>query len=192
MIMNKTIGKIFSNLVPNADEIMNNARGLHRRNIKSSAANVNNLDVALKSGVYGKGFSPGSIEASSKLEAFRKSASISESYDKNFDRIKSYVGDNRKSAINHYKNNRDLINQTNTMFDEVTPKSVITEKFNNLKGGVRDYYSGDSVSKEARMARIGATSGAVAGIGIGSRFLSGGNATTNSKGERDIVGIPFI
>lgn len=34
--------------------------------------------------------------------------------------------------------------------------------------------------------------GLYAGVTVGGRLLSGGTLTTNSRGERDIVGIPFI
>ena len=41
-------------------------------------------------------------------------------------------------------------------------------------------------------ARLKATAGVVGGVAVGTRLLSGGNLTTNARGERDIVGIPFI
>lgn len=34
--------------------------------------------------------------------------------------------------------------------------------------------------------------GAYAGAAVGARVLSGGSLTTNNRGERDIVGVPFI
>ena len=50
-------------------------------------------------------------------------------------------------------------------------------------------YFGDEVYGKARRqtAIVGA-----AGIGIGGRYLSGGNLTTNAQGERNIAGVPFI
>lgn len=40
--------------------------------------------------------------------------------------------------------------------------------------------------------RIKTAIGAYAGAAVGARVLSGGNLTTNSRGEHDIVGIPFV
>lgn len=40
--------------------------------------------------------------------------------------------------------------------------------------------------------RIKTAIGAYAGVAVGTRVLSGGNLTTNSRGEHDIAGIPFI
>lgn len=50
-------------------------------------------------------------------------------------------------------------------------------------------YFGD---KTYGSTRIKTTLGAGAGLAVGTRYLSGGNITTNSMGERDIAGIPFI
>lgn len=43
-----------------------------------------------------------------------------------------------------------------------------------------------------RLPRIGTAVGAYAGLSVGSRYLSGGTLTTNSSGNDDIAGIPFI
>jgi hypothetical protein len=40
--------------------------------------------------------------------------------------------------------------------------------------------------------RIKTTLGAGAAAAVGIRYLSGGNLTTNARGEHDIAGIPFI
>lgn len=56
--------------------------------------------------------------------------------------------------------------------------------FNTARG-----YFGDEEFGKARrnVALVGG-----AGVAVGARVLSGGNLTTNSLGEKDIAGIPFI
>lgn len=50
-------------------------------------------------------------------------------------------------------------------------------------------YFGDSTYGSTRIkTAVGAGAAAV----IGTRYLSGGNLTSNAQGERDIVGIPFV
>lgn len=53
----------------------------------------------------------------------------------------------------------------------------------------------EKAQKDARNSAIARTSGAVALGGaamVGTRYLSGGNLSTNNSGQRDIVGIPFV
>lgn len=57
--------------------------------------------------------------------------------------------------------------------------------YHNLAKG----YFGDEINGGKR---VGTVLGAGAATAVGGRYLSGGNATTNNTGERDIVGIPFI
>lgn len=55
----------------------------------------------------------------------------------------------------------------------------------------KDYFW-DSATKQERIARIGtATAGVYAGANA-VRYATGGTVTYNSKGERDIAGIPFV
>ena len=46
--------------------------------------------------------------------------------------------------------------------------------------------------RNARIARYSAGAIGSTGLMLAPRFISGGNVTTNNKGERDIAGIPFI
>lgn len=62
--------------------------------------------------------------------------------------------------------------------------------FDYNRGFLKDYYT--NATPAQKKARIGATVGAYAGGALGIRALSGGTLTRNSKGERDIAGIPFI
>ena len=55
---------------------------------------------------------------------------------------------------------------------------------------IKDYYTNGTAAE--RGARTGVTAGAYVGGALGTRMLAGGTATRNSKGERDVAGIPFI
>lgn len=55
-------------------------------------------------------------------------------------------------------------------------------------GNVKDYYG----NKQKGAARAGITLGAYGAAAVGGRFASGGDLTTNNRGESDIAGIPFI
>lgn len=70
-------------------------------------------------------------------------------------------------------------------------------KVNTLKSGAKaaglmaqDYYLGGNLSQTA--TRMGVTAGAYMAGASGVRYLSGGSVGYNSKGERDIAGIPFM
>lgn len=56
-------------------------------------------------------------------------------------------------------------------------------------GNLAKGYFGDEVNGEKRIKTV---LGAGAATSVGTRYLSGGNLTTNAQGERDIAGIPFI
>lgn len=55
----------------------------------------------------------------------------------------------------------------------------------------KDYFW-DSANKTQKAARIGTVAGMAGASALGGRYMSGGNAMYNSKGERDIVGVPFM
>ena len=60
----------------------------------------------------------------------------------------------------------------------------------DLRRGVKSYYTdGDGWQKAARYGATGAALGTAA---VGARYMTGGTATTNNRGQRDIAGIPFI
>lgn len=66
----------------------------------------------------------------------------------------------------------------------------ISKARKELGGHAKDYYfSGDLGTNAMRWGATGAAYGAVA---VGTRALTGGSATTNNQGQRDIAGIPFI
>ena len=59
-----------------------------------------------------------------------------------------------------------------------------------LKQGIKSYYaSGDGMKNAARYTATGLALGAGA---VGTRYVTGGSATTNNRGQRDIAGIPFL
>ena len=75
------------------------------------------------------------------------------------------------------------IDSVNAAMKEVTGKDKMGY-INFAKG-----YFGD---KQYGGTRIKTVLGAGAATAVGVRYLSGGNLTTNTQGERDIAGIPFI
>lgn len=58
-----------------------------------------------------------------------------------------------------------------------------------LKEG-KDYFVGGDWKQNG--ARIGAATAAVGAAAVGTRYMSGGSATHNNQGRRDIAGIPFV
>lgn len=71
--------------------------------------------------------------------------------------------------------------------------SDIATRETALKDGSRaakDYFVGGGFKQNS--ARIGAAAGIYGAAAIGGRAISGGGATYNSQGQRDIAGIPFI
>lgn len=55
-------------------------------------------------------------------------------------------------------------------------------------GTARGYFGDETYGKQ----RMKIAAGAVAGAGVATRYLQGGNLTTTAQGERNIAGIPFI
>lgn len=71
----------------------------------------------------------------------------------------------------------------------------VEDKAHMVGQGVLNYYNpmaNPSISKGQMALRYGATAGAVGAGAIGTRYANGGDLTHNSKGEKDIAGIPFI
>lgn len=182
--MNNPVGKIFSNLVVNADEILDNTRGMHKRNFRNQRRNQSSLGKSINSGFY----EGSELSKLKNLEGIASdSASVSKDYIKGFDNIKNTKD---LDIRGHRKSQRDAIRSS---LDSSYNPDSFRSKASNVGSNIKDYYIGDGVSKEKRMARMGVTGiGSAVGLGVGARFLSGGNITQNSKGERDIMGIPFI
>ena len=59
-----------------------------------------------------------------------------------------------------------------------------------VAGATKEYFTNGSKAELA--ARYGTIAGGYVGGALGIRYADGGTATRNSKGERDIAGIPFI
>lgn len=73
--------------------------------------------------------------------------------------------------------------------------SITTEpgtgaKVKNLGENIKNYYTEGDAGTLA--TRAGVTAGVYGAGAVGLRYASGGNLTTNSNGESDIAGIPFI
>ncbi|MBQ1769723.1 MAG: hypothetical protein IIZ99_03350 [Turicibacter sp.] len=71
-----------------------------------------------------------------------------------------------------------------------------TSKLSTVKSSAKaaglmaqDYYTSGNFTQTA--TRVGVTAGAYMVGASGARYLSGGSMGYNSKGERDIVGVPF-
>ena len=60
----------------------------------------------------------------------------------------------------------------------------------DLRRGAVNYYTSGTTGQKA--TRIGATALAYGAAATGTRYMTGGSATTNNRGQRDIAGIPFI
>ena len=56
--------------------------------------------------------------------------------------------------------------------------------FNTARG----YFADETYGKTRGKVALGAAAAAA----VGTRYLSGGNLTSNAQGQRDIVGVPFI
>lgn len=59
-----------------------------------------------------------------------------------------------------------------------------------MRQEAKDYFMSGDLGTNAM--RWGAVAGAYGGLAVGTRALTGGSATTNNQGQRDIAGIPFI
>lgn len=57
-----------------------------------------------------------------------------------------------------------------------------------IMGTARGYFGDEKYGVQ----RVKIAAGAVAGAGVATRYLQGGNLTTTAQGERNIAGIPFI
>ena len=64
------------------------------------------------------------------------------------------------------------------------------EALRGMGQAAKNYYFDGTLGERA--LRIGATAGAVGAAAVGTRYATGGTATTNNRGQRDIAGIPFI
>lgn len=85
------------------------------------------------------------------------------------------------------------------------PSGVLTSTQEALAEGsayaqmAKSYFlggNGNDLTKAQQISRFATAGvglvGASAGVGASVRFATGGNLTTNSNGERDIMGVPFL
>ena len=182
--MNKALNFFKSNLVPNADELLGNLNGMHKRNW----AKMNTTTKNLKNGIDNGIFSGDKLKvAKETLESAKQSRSFSKSYLKNED----FIYDNAKSIDikTMYDRQISTLNKTNL---SKYKNGMLSDNVTKAK----NYFLGDGVSKQAKYTRFGVASAGVVGVGlgtgIGARFATGGNLTHNGKGEKGIIGIPFV
>ena len=86
-----------------------------------------------------------------------------------------------------------LANNAQNVTNEVFNKTYAIDDLNKVQKGfayAQTYFN--NPDKKIAAQRIGTAIGAYAGINAGGRFLSGGTLTTDSYGQKDIAGIPFI
>lgn len=102
-----------------------------------------------------------------------------------------------QTAIKTYKDNMDILSKHNVDLTKSTgdrmnaARELLGRKEKpglGIKGTVEGFYT----DAEFGDTRFKATLAGAAGIAVGGRLVSGGSLTTNSRGERDIAGIPFI
>jgi hypothetical protein len=90
---------------------------------------------------------------------------------------------NKQVAGLHSAYRTGTVDSVNKALKDVTGKD---------KMGYLNFAQGYFGDKKYGATRIKTAIGVYAGANIGGRMLSGGSITTNSQGERDIAGIPFI
>ena len=137
--------------------------------------------MTIDPGVY-KALNKGNLDAAQDLASGNAADALNAAQEKMAARLNDLENISKKQgpdavgmgAKNYYKNSGDL--DTNV--------------------GKAEYYTKAAgayfTEPGKRAARIGAAAGAYAGANLGVRALTGGTATRNSSGERDIAGIPFI
>lgn len=85
-----------------------------------------------------------------------------------------------------------LTNYGNLIGDGASGAKDLTQRGQIVVNGVKDYYNPSQNGIGTTLARAGATLGLYEAGALGVRYASGGTLTTNSNGESDIAGIPFI
>ena len=100
-----------------------------------------------------------------------------------FKKSDAYKADNTIAEPDVLKTLREQNKRTQDMIDtgSFERDQFFTEK-------ALDYYRDPEYGNKRKWATVGA----VGAIGLGSRLATGGDLTHNGRGERDIVGIPFI
>lgn len=91
--------------------------------------------------------------------------------------------------------NKALADRIKTINEKGFKGSSVGDKAHMIGQGVLNYYNpaaNPGISKGQMALRYGVTAGAVGAGAIGARYASGGDLTHNSKGKKDIAGIPFI
>lgn len=91
--------------------------------------------------------------------------------------------------------NKALKDRIKTIGEKGFKGASVEDKAHMIGQGVLNYYNpvaNPSISKGQMALRYGATAGTVGAAAIGARYANGGDLTHNSKGEKDIAGIPFI
>lgn len=164
---NKPIKRVISNLTSTSDEIMSSARNTF---LDSFTKTNDELEALLRD----KGANPADMSRKAKTVAsyrdFAKTGALDKDYSK------------ETASMLRNEMYKDIYRNNGSTF--VNTKAI--------GKGVSDYYFGAGVGKEQQITRLAAAGIGATGLGIGARYLSGGNMTTNRNGEKDIAMIPFL
>ncbi len=90
--------------------------------------------------------------------------------------------------------------QQNKANKKLAKKNATETAFSSMKRNVKDYFNAQDLNykdtvhlrNKAKLARGGMALAAFGGAALATRYADGGSLTRNSKGEKDIAGIPFI
>lgn len=176
---NETIGKIISNLVPSLDEINGNVMAMHKKNIKNHSIKAKNMESMKNNGLdFDKKEYDRIMNSMNMSEAILGGGAVT----------KDALKQAGISKGKYYSANMKAIRGSNNENMGVG----ISDRIGMRKDRLKNYYFGEGVSSEARYARFGVTGAGIIGASIGSRYATGGGLTRNSKGERDIIGVPFL
>lgn len=157
--------------------------------IKPTINELNNTTAGFRTGENVQDKVKGVLEALEVENADKLSKKVHMgSYEKDIDNLKDSISgytDNVDNAISIMKN------QAKSAIDAgVDPNSLdlnILEKAINYP---KAYFM--NPDKNIRNTRIKTAVGAYAGITVGGRYLSGGTLATDSYGQKDIAGVPFL
>ena len=186
-------------LAPTNGDAFREAYGTYRRNsILANTARSSSREGASKQGEF---FDNTSKEYAKKMDAAEKlghqrsakgHAARSEGY--------AYAGVNYRTAkglgLDADVKGTKLSPEELDKFRDLNRDNLTTYRKNQkaaskeLRGLAKGYYFSDDLGANA--LRWGATAAAYGGVATGTRAITGGSATTNNQGQRDIAGIPFI
>ena len=177
--MNKVLNFFKSNLVPSLDEVAGNLKYVHNKNLTNSVNVMKNASAAKKAGLD---FSEEVLNNAKVSGAWSKdvlSSTIDDSLLKEMDVTPKMLEQSHRQQVKRF---------SNPDYSSTSVRGAASD----ASEMAMSYFLGNGVSKTARNTRLGVAGAGVAGAMTGGRFISGGSLTHNNKGEKDIMGVPFI